>query len=145
MGDFRKRLTDEELSGTEEELRASLSLLQSSPDGAPVDPLLESAIDIGLNLIDAVRNERKLLQYPVRSEVEDENAALKELIGALIPVAQAAEGLWTEMSQNDLRYLDLPTRHRVMSKLGGALRELRMVMSSLEQQRLGGAPLRNVA
>ena len=144
MGDFRTRLTDEELRGTEEELRASLNLLHSSPDGAPADPLLESAIDIGLNLIDAVRNERKLLQYPVRSRAEDENAALKELISALIPVAQAAEGLWSEVAQNDLRYLDLPTRHRVMSKLGGALRELRSVMTTMEQQRHGG-PFRNVA
>lgn len=143
MSDLRRRLTDEELKGTEEDLRASLQLLHETTGSSANEPLLESAITIGLNLIEALRTERKMIQYPVRSAVEDENAALRELINALVPVAKIAEGLWNEMAGNDPRYIDMQQRHRNMSKLGGALRNFHIVMSQMDQARTG--QLKNVA
>jgi hypothetical protein len=144
MSDLRRRLTDDELKGTEEDLRASLQFLHEKSAPAADDPLLESAIAIGLNLVEAVRLERKLIQYPVRSAVEDENAALRELINALVPVAKIAESLWGELAQSDPRFIDMPQRRRTMSQLGGALRNFRMVMASMEQGS-SAARLKNVA
>jgi len=143
MSDLRRRLTDEELKGTEEDLRASLQLLHETAGSNANEPLLESAIAIGLNLIEALRTERKMIQYPVRSAVEDENAALRELVNALVPVAQIAEGLWSEMAASDPRFIGMQQRHQTMSKLGGALRNFHVVMSQMDGGRAG--QLKNVA
>jgi hypothetical protein len=144
MSDLRRRLSDDELQGTEDDLRASLQYLHEKTTSSANDPLLESAIAIGLNLVEAVRHERKLIQYPVHSAIEDENAALRELINALVPVAKVAESLWGELAQSDPRYIDLQQRHKTMSKLGGALRTFRMVMANMEH-RSNAVPLKNVA
>lgn len=153
MSEPRLRLTDEELQSTESDLRAALqSLHMTFGTNNPAEPLLRSAIDIGLNLISAVRSERKLIQYPVRSAVEDENlelreenAALKDLAHAMIPLTRVAEGLWNDIAQCGTSFRDVNYRHRVMTKLGSALRRVHVTMTGVERRGGLGGPMRNVA
>jgi hypothetical protein len=142
MSDPRLRLTDDELRTTESDLRAALqSLHLTFGRNNPAEPLLRSAIDIGLNLIGAVRQERKLIQYPVMSAKEDEisalrdeNEKLRELAQALIPVARVAEGLWKDVAQGGASFRDMNYRQRMVTKLGGALRRFHIAMSGAERR-----------
>lgn len=127
MNNQRHHLTDEELLLTEADLRESLRMLPEDGGADPSRMALRSALELGLNLIDEVRSERRKHQYPVRSVGDDENATLKEYMGVLVPIAQIAESLWVDMARNTPGYSDSPTRHRVVSRLGGALRALKNV------------------
>lgn len=129
MSNQRHHLTDEELLLTESDLRESLRMLPEDGGADPSRMALRSALELGLNLIDEVRSERRKRQYPVRSVGDDENAALKEYMGVLVPIAQIAESLWVDMARNNVGYGDSPTRRRVVSRLGGALRALKTVNS----------------
>jgi hypothetical protein len=151
MSNLRPRLSDEELQSTESDLRAALqSLHLTFGKNNPAEPLLRSAIDIGLNLISAVRSERKLIQYPVMSAAADENRQLREenemlrdLTQSLIPVARVAEGLWNDIAQRGTSFRDMNYRQRVMTKLGGALRRFHVAMSGAERRGIG--QMRHVA
>ncbi|MBS1910940.1 MAG: hypothetical protein JST22_03040 [Bacteroidetes bacterium] len=140
------------MQSTESDLRAAMQVLHMTcGDGNPAEPLLRSALGIGLNLIDAVRSERKLIRYPVMSAVEDENArlrdenfALKELAQALVPLARISEGLWNDIAQCGTNFRDMNYRQRVMTKLGSAIRRFHVAMGGLER-RGGLGEMRNVA
>lgn len=145
MSEPRLRLSDEELQATENDLRAALTALRESfGSNNPAEPLLRGAIDIGLDLIAAVRTERKMIQYPVMNAMEDENTALREenlqlrdLAEALIPVARVAEGVWGDIANGGSSFREMNYRHHVMSKLGGALRRFHVAMNGAERRTIG--------
>ncbi len=119
-------LTDEELALTEADIRESLRLLADDA-GNPSHMALRSALELGLTLIAEVQIERRRRQYPVQSVAEDENAALKEYMSVLVPIAQIAENIWVDLARNAMAPVDATYRQRVVSRLGGALRALQTV------------------
>jgi|GEM_PF-3703973 len=127
MNSQRSRLSDEDLLATEASLRESLRMLHADSDPDPSRAALRSALELGLNLIEEVRTERRKRDFPVRSIVDDEHAALREYMGVLMPIARIAESLWVDMARSSVAYGDTPTRRRVVSRLGGALRALKSV------------------
>lgn len=133
MSNQRLPLTDEELSLTEADLRESLSML--ADDGSdPSRKALRSALELGLNLIAEVQSERRQRQYAVQSVASDENEALKEYMGVLVPIAQIAEHIWVDMARNTMPQGDPRYRQRVVSRLGGALRALKTVNARVGMQ-----------
>lgn len=122
----RPHLTDEDLSIAEADLRDSLQMLPADGGDDPSRIALRSALELGLNLIDEVRSERRRRNYQVHSVADDENAALKEYMGVLVPIAQIAESLWVDMARGNTM-TDSSARRRTVSNLGGALRALKSV------------------
>lgn len=123
----RPHLTDEDLSLAEADLRDSLLMLPADGGDDPSRTALRSALELGLNLIDEVRSERRKRSYQVHSVADDEHATLKEYMGVLVPIAQIAESLWVDMARGNTTMTDSSTRRRVVSNLGGALRALKSV------------------
>jgi hypothetical protein len=120
------RMTDDDLRITKEHLEASRQVIDHLADPAKLRAILRDLLDFSIGLINEQRmglvEERADPMGAARGHHGDGS---REMLAALVRIAEIAEGHWLQLSKNDRVLADGKYRHHVMSKLGNALREYR--------------------
>ncbi|MDB5035043.1 MAG: hypothetical protein JWQ98_2284 [Chlorobi bacterium] len=128
MNNQMGHMTDDDLRITREHLEASKQVIDHLADPAKLRVILHDVLDLSIGLIDEQRRGlAEDVANPTSATRQHNGDGSREMLAALVRIAEIAEGHWLQLSKNDRVLADGKYRHHVMSKLGNALREYRML------------------